>query len=240
MQTAVGRDVADRFPVDQLRQVLTWIGGSWPAPDCVIENAASFCRPDPRWMRDFAVFAGVGDSADLDSYFARLGRADRETTPGMSAHQLLSEWSIGYARALGDAPLRLSRSQVREAAGLIHVLRGDNPELRPAIQLALAGTGVRELASLAERLVPVPAADLRPSALGDGSGSDRRTLVQLVEYVDRSGVMREFLAAARLRWPEAERLRQVASAFDIWDDANNRLLDALAGRLRNERGEPGG
>ena len=213
--------------------MVNWIGTSSDAPDFVIENVASFCRPDPRWMRDFAVFAGISDQSDLDSYFARLG----EETPRMSAHQLLGEWSINYARALGNSQIRLRLSQAREAVGLIHVLRGDNPELRPVIQLALAGpaagTGMRELAGIAERLVAVPAADLRPSALASVSGNDRRTLIQLVEYVDRSGVMCNFLAEARQAWPEAELLHRVADAFDIWDDDNNRLLDALADRLRN-------
>ena len=60
-----------------------------------------------------------------------------------------------------------------------------------------------------------------------------------MEYVDRSGVMREFLIEARQTWPEAELLQRVADAFGIWDDANSRLLGALARRLRNERGETG-
>ena len=241
--TGSDRNSVDRFPVDQLRRVMIWIGTSSEDPEFVIQNAASFYRPDPRWMRDFAVFAGASDRADLDSYLARFGRAVGDGAPGLSTQQLLGEWSISYARALEPSEIRLRWSQLREAADLIHVLRGDNPELRPAIQLALAdpaaGTGMRELAGIAERLVPVPVADLHPSTLTDGSGGDRRTLVQLVEYVDRSGVMGEFLAEARRVWSEAELLQRVADAFGIWDDVNNRLLDALADRLRNERGEPG-
>ncbi len=234
------QDVVDHFPVDQLRRMTTWIASPSGDPDFVIENAASFCRPDPRWMRDFAVLAGIRDRGDLGSYLARLGRSVGEGTPVISTHELLGEWSIGYARALGHSPIELRRSQVRESADLIHVLRGDNPELRPAIQLALAGpaagVGIRDLAFIALRLVPVRAADLRPQAFTGGPGGDRRTLIQLVEYVDRSGVMREFLTEARRAWPEAELLQRVADAFGIWDDANNRLLDALADRLRNERG----
>ena len=238
--TAGDHDVVDHFPVDQLRRMTTWIAASSTDSAFVIENAASFCRPDPRWMGDFAVFAGIRDRADVDSYLARLGRAVGAGTPGMSSHQLLGEWSVGYARVLGPAPIELHRSQVREAASLIHVLRGDNPELRPPIQLALAGpaagTGIRELAGIAQQLVPVATADLRPSALTGDSGDNRRTLIQLVEYVDRSGVMGAFLAEARRVWPEATLLQRVTGAFGIWDNANNRLLDALADRLRNERG----
>lgn len=40
------QDVADRFPVDELRRVMTWIGTSPEDQDFVIGNAASFGLPD--------------------------------------------------------------------------------------------------------------------------------------------------------------------------------------------------
>lgn len=232
----------DLFPVDQLRRMMAWIAA--PPQDeeteFFIENVASFCRPDPRWMRDFAAFAGIHDTSGLDAYLARLSRALSEETAGLSTQELLGAWAIGYEKTLGSPRIGLRWSQVREAANLIHVLRGDNPELRPSIQLALAelaaGPRIGELASIAGQLVPVVAADLRPAALADGSGSDRRTLIQLVEYVDRSGVMREFLAGARRAWPQAALLQRVTEAFTTWDDANSRLLDRLADWLRDGGG----
>jgi hypothetical protein len=237
IRLATGQGAVDRFPVDQLRRLLTWMATPSGDPGFVVADVASFSRPDPQWMRDFAAFTGISGHDGLDSYLARVDRA----TPGMTSDQALGEWAIGYERALRRSEIRLSRPEVREAAALIHVLRGDNPELRPAIQLALAGpaaagTGLRELAEIAERVVPVPAADLRPSALTTGTRSDVRTLIQLVEYVDRSGVMRDFLTEARRAWPQAELLHRVADAFGTWDDTNNRLLDALANRLQNGRG----
>jgi hypothetical protein len=234
--------LVDHFPVDQLRRMASWIATSPEDEETefCIENAASFCRPDPRWMRDFAVFMGIRDVTALDSYLARLSSALGEGTAGLATQELLGAWSIGYEQALGSPQIGLRRSQVREVAGLLHVLRGDNPELRPSIQLALAdlaaGPGIRKLAEIAEQLVPVAAADLRPSALAAESGSDRRTLIQLVEYIDRSGAMREFLAGVRREWPQAQLLKRVAEAFAAWDDANSRLLDTLAGWLRNGPG----
>ena len=227
----------DRFPVDQLRRLLTWIGTPSAGPDFVIENVASFYRPDPQWMQDFAVFAGADSGrTDLGIFHALSGDVASGAS-GLSTYDLLGGESISYAGSLGSDAIRLWRSGVRDAAGLLYVLRGDNPELRPAIRLALAGvasgTGIGQLAAIAEQLAPVWAADLRPSVTGDG---DRRILIQLVEYVDRSGFMREFLAETRQVWPDEALLRRVADAFDLWDDANNRLLDTLAEQLRRESG----
>ncbi|HLK02572.1 MAG TPA: hypothetical protein VKU39_22050, partial [Streptosporangiaceae bacterium] len=227
-------DVTDRFPVDQLRRALTWLASPTPDATFVVGDVAALWRPDLTWMRNFARLADEQYEAALTPFLARFDSAVGGA-PGMTAHQLLGEWSRDYADALGGPEIRLRLSRVREAADEVRALRGDNPELRPVIQLALAGTDVRELAGIAERLLPVPAADLRASALPEGSLSDRRTLVQLVEYIDRSGVMRAFLTAARRRWPEAELLQRVAAAFDTWDDVNNRLLDALTARLRHHR-----
>jgi hypothetical protein len=226
-----GREVRliEVYPVDQLRRIMVWIAGPAAEEQFVIEKPAALCRPDPRWMKDFARFTGTYNDR-LDSYFHRLEsvRADA------SSHELLGEWTLGYARAIGGDQIVLDRSQVRRADRWIRVLRGDNPELRPAILAALTDivlmpTDMAFLGAVASSLLPVPAADLTSSAL-----EDRRSLVQLVEYIDRSGVMGPFLAEVRRNRPWSTLLRKVSEAFATWNRANRRLLDALGEQLRDE------
>ena len=221
--------VIDLYPVDQLRRIMVWIAGGTDAEQFVIDKPAALCRPDPRWMKDFARFTGTYNDT-LNSYVHRL----ETLTAGASSHELLGEWTLRYTRAMGSDQIVLNRSEVRRAAPLIRVLRGDNPELRPAILLALTDVvvGPKDMAyvgAVASSLLPVPAADLAPSAL-----EDRRSLVQLVEYVDRSGVMGQFLAEVRRTRPGSTLLRKVSEAFVTWDRANRRLLDALGRMLGDE------
>lgn len=232
--------LVDLYPVDQLRRVLVWIAAPAGTESFVIERVATVCHPDPRWMRDFARFAGV-ERDDVDAYIqhreelAQAAASSRQR--GLRTDELLGEWSASYARALGGDPVRLRRSGLREAAEWIHVLRGDNPELRPAILRALVDTaarrgGLRELGEIAQRLVPVPAMDLSQADLpARGGEAGRRPLIQLVEYVDRSGVMAEFLTEAEAAWPESEPIREVVAAFRGWDSAYRQLLDELARQL---------
>lgn len=132
----------------------------------------------------------------------------------------------------------LGRSVLRRAAGLMQVLRGDNPELRPAIVLALQSVlsqqfDLGELGGIAWPLLPIQPADLDPLAI---RRTGPRALVQLVEYVDRSGVMDEFLAGVGRAQPGSALIREVGRAFATWDEANRRLLDALAEDvLRSDR-----
>src|SRR5271165_4425643 len=77
--------------------------------------------------------------------------------------------------------------------------------------------------AIAQQLLPVPAADLSPAELpARGGDTVRRPLIQLVEYVDRSGVMAGFLAEAAAAWPQSEPIRTVSAAFSAWDAAYGR------------------
>ena len=228
--------LVDLHPVDQLRRVLVWIAAPVRTGSFAIERVATVCRPDPRWMRDFARFAGL----ERDELDADIQRREEQAQAGsrrrLQTHELLGEWTTGYARILGD-PVILPRYRLREAARWIHVLRGDNPELRPAILRALTDRaarrgGLRELGAIAQRLLPVPAADLSPAELpARGGDTVRRPLIQLVEYVDRSGVMAGFLAEAAAAWPQSAPIRRMSVAFSAWDAAYGRLLDELARQL---------
>ena len=221
--------IIDLYPIDQLRRVMTWIAASSSA-EFVLEKLAAFVRPDMRWMKDFAWLVGA-EGKELDSYLERLtAAADTARTD-----ELLGEWAIGYIRVLGRQRIRLNRSRIRNAAERIHVLRGDNPELRPSIMLALREVaaepdGMLELGRIARPLLPVLPADLHPEALGV---TGWRELTQLVDYVDRSGVMPEFVSQVSTTWPASALLGSVATALRVWDDANRLLLDALVVHLRS-------
>ena len=217
--------VKDLYPVDQLRRIMVWIGVPASSVQFVIDRPASLWRPDPQWMRDFARFIDVPGHG-LDSYFQRLEREAGE----VSSHQLLGDWSISYERALGKDPIALNRPHILQVASLMPVLRGDNPELRPAILHALRSVVSRqedatELARIAWPLLPIRPADLDPSAFRL-TGS--RSLIQLIEYVDRSGVMGDFLAEVSAAQPGSRLIHQVSEAFSTWDATNRRLLSALA------------
>jgi len=76
-------------------------------------------------------------------------------------------------RALGGSRIELRRDRlsIRHVTQRIHALRGDNPELRAAIRLALAdavstGGGLPELGRIAMGALPIPAYDLHPAVLG--------------------------------------------------------------------------
>ena len=116
---------------------------------------------------------------------------------------------------------------------LTDVLRGDNPELRPAVTRALVdavGDGsAYDLAELAQSVLPIPVSGLLPRALAH-AGDPRlaSTLSQLVHIVDRSGVLVSFLTTAADRLPHAEPLQRAARAVSTWDDAQRGLFDLLA------------
>ena len=218
--------VIDIYPVDQLRRVMVWIGARSGAQTFGIEQPAALFRPDPQWMRDFAWFVGA-DPGKVNAYFRSLeGAADE-----LRSHDLLGEWSLSYSRRLAPSEvIVLERSHIRRVARSMAVLRGDNPEFRPAIVLALQSVvsgqdDVGELGRIAWPLLPIQPADLDPSAI---QRTGQRALVQLVEYVDRSGVMGEFLAGVRDARPGSALIGEVSRAFARWDAVHRQLLNVLA------------
>jgi AAA ATPase domain len=237
-QQAQRLHVSDPYPVDQLRRMMVWLAD--PAADgpFILEKAAALYRPDPRWITDFAKFIGIGSDA-LQDHLVGLRRAAQADA---RSDVMLGDWSTRFARTLGGPEVTVYRYQVSREADLMYVLRGDNPELRPAILLALAelATGETALANLGEiagRLLPVPAADLRFADLPAAGRRDvRRALIQLVEYVDRSGVMFEFLTQARLGRPATALIHRVSAAFGVWDHAHRQMLDRLAAEPPGEAG----
>ncbi|MFF3836265.1 AAA family ATPase [Streptomyces sp. NPDC001930] len=225
------------FPVDQLRQYagclltgarLPWHGGAALFPD-----VAGLLVPDPAVMRAFGYLthdrAFTGVAQELEE-LAERARATRTGAPdALRSHDVLGAFAgrIARRRFESDAPRRPIRPDALAA------LRGDNPELRPAIRKVLHDVApgddwLKSLGELATALLPIPVADLRPDALPLLSESGARSaFVTLVEYVDRSRVMGLFLPGARARHPDPQRLDALVRAFDRWDDAHRTLLEAL-------------
>lgn len=196
---------SDRFPVDQFRRVLTWAAAGCPGPPLDVGQLAGLYRPDPAWAARIGELAG--------------GRP--VTMPvGLRSDQILSDWAAAFARSV--EPLTVDGGSV---PAWLEALRGDNPELRPAVRRALAGRSLRSLASIAWDLLPVRPTDLAPDAVPpDDAFEARAGLGRLVEYVDRSGVLGPFLA----RVPDGPDVDPVRLAFARWDAAHERLFAAIA------------
>jgi hypothetical protein len=56
-------------------------------------------------------------------------------------------------------------------------------------------------------------------------------LLRLVEYVDVSGVLPEFVHRAGQAWPDVELIGRVDTAVGRWDRANRRFLDRIGEAL---------
>ncbi|MFE9690582.1 hypothetical protein [Micromonospora sp. NPDC005806] len=230
-QARDSRKREDRFPVDQLRRALTWMAAGAQGPPLTLGHLAGLYRPDPSWERDFARL--TGRPAPVPRSIGDL-RTD----------EILGDLALRFGREFDGA--RLATDRLREYPRVVGVLRGDNPELRPAIRLALAellgeDQALVRLARIAEQLLPVPTADLTPAAMpADEAPEARAVLTRLVEYVDRSGVMGPFLDVARAAWPAGRRLRRTQRAFVRWDLAYAGVLDAVADELRAGRRAPSG
>ncbi|NUT95961.1 MAG: ATP-binding protein, partial [Saccharothrix sp.] len=202
----------DLYPVDELRRALVRVA---LGESGTVHGLSGLFRPDPEWLRDWARLAGGPDLA-----------AEVAAVPPWSVRsdELLGEWSARFARTWPRVVVS------PEGLGdLAHVLRGDNPELRPAVRLAAGAVadrlGVRVVAEVAGEVLPVPPRDFHPSAL---SGAvERAVVVQVVEYVDRSGVLGPFLRGLHARYPESGLVRDVHEAFEAWDLAHEVLLSRL-------------
>ncbi|CAL9454028.1 hypothetical protein SUDANB95_02487 [Actinosynnema sp. ALI-1.44] len=202
----------DLYPVDELRRAVVRAAAGEAT---VLHGLSGLFRPDPAWLRDWTRLVGGPHPA-----------ADPPTAPwSLRSDELLGEWSARFARTWPRAQIVPSRL----TPDLVHVLRGDNPELRPAVRLAAGAVadhlGVRAVAEAAAEVLPVPTADFHPDALSDAV--EHAAIVQLVEYVDRSGVLRPFLAGLHERHPASGLVRDVHEAFEAWDDAHEHLLSRL-------------
>jgi hypothetical protein len=191
---------------------------------------------NPSQLENYLISLATATGAPWEASGRSPGDLGRPETGALRTHEVLGEWAARFARVWKDR-VQLQRDRLRDHPELIYVLRGDNPEMRPAIRLALAeavpeDNGLAVLARIAQQILPIPTTDLYPDAVPRRNSPDaRRTLVQLVEYVDRSGVMREFLAVLLTERPNSQLLHRVGAAFAIWDDAHARMLSALTARL---------
>jgi hypothetical protein len=250
------------YPVDQIRHALVWAGTPESSDTFLLRRLAGLFRPNPVWIAAFSQLieddfsrienyvqtlvdaAGAGHwaawAAQRGVSDLPLGNPDWSAAGTLRSHDVLGEWAARFARLWKDQ-IRLRRDRLRDLPELISVFRGDNPEMRPAIRLALAEAasgpgGLRRLAGIAHQILPIPVADLDPDAVPSVTSSEaRKVLVQLVEYVDRSGVMGEFLAAVRAEWLDYELLHRVGDAFRVWDESHALMLRTLMVRLQQQR-----
>jgi AAA ATPase-like protein len=204
------------YPVEQFRRALIW--ASRPSSRFRLQSTSGLFRPDPRWVSDCGELFGF--RPDLDLGTRSLPRSD----------VVLGDWARKFDGTWQDRP-ELSIDVLVRRPELIRVLRGDNPELRPAIRLAVAAVAaqhvLRSIADIAMELVPIPVRDLQGDQL-----KGHKSIVQLVEYVDRSGVMARFLAQLAEAYPDVELLHDTRAVFTAWDDAHDRLLSRTESSLR--------
>jgi hypothetical protein len=224
-----------KFPVDQQRWMLYWLSIpdlQRPMRATVLETAAIF-RPDPSWIELVGRLVWRYTPA-VRQFLTRFTAA----TPGLRTDEVLGEWAVQFANAVGGQ-LVLDDGSFVEEPTLMTVLRGDNPELRPAVYLALLEAVERDpgllpvLGEFANRVVPCPVQDLRSAVLAGLPGAAvRRVLTSLVEYVDRSGVLARFVVEAAALLPGDAQLLRVRNAVVRWEQLNQRLCEVLARRLR--------
>ncbi|WP_369144352.1 hypothetical protein [Streptomyces sp. R44] len=224
------------FPVDQLRQyvalLLTGARLPWRRGGPFLPDIAGVLAPDPEVMRAFGLLTRDHAFTDVAQELDRLAERARAARPGdrdaPRSHDVLGEFAGRTARRSYKAVAFGGR--LRPEA--LTALRGDNPELRPAIRNVLHAVApddawLKSLGELATALLPIPVVDLRPDALPLVSDSGARTaFVSLVEYVDRSRVTRAFLRDAVKLRPDP-RLAALGRAFARWDDAHRILLKGL-------------
>ena len=217
-----GRTRSDRFPVDQMRRVLTWSAADCPGPAVDLSQLAGLYRPDPRWVDDLGALTGSPAPAMPE---------------GLRTDQILGDWATSFARLY--EPLLLQPLALRSSPGVVRLLRGDNPELRPAIRAALESLPLRALAAVAWDLLPIRPVDLVPDVVPADDAPDAPAVRgRLAEYVDRSGVTGPFLAAVHAAWPTHEAVADAHTAFQRWDHAHDRLFESLTDRLTSSPQSP--
>lgn len=233
------------FPVDQLRQYVVHRITGAPLRRTgdlpVFPDFGGLFVPDPSIMAAYANLTLDQDRVllDISRDLGQLAERARTSTPGapdgLRSHDVLGEFASMVSKRVGSQT-RLSVGPLDE--GSLRALRGDNPELRPAVRHALLAAApddqwLRTMGEVASALLPVPVLDLRPDALPLITEPTARTaLLTLVEYVDRSRCLRVFLDALVERHPDPGRLDRLRGGFGRWDDAHLALLGEL-GRLTN-------
>jgi hypothetical protein len=211
----------DLYPVDQLRRLVVGLELSPHREQFAMTQTAGLFRPDPGWITAWTRFTRTSDKRNF---------GEELLTRRMRSDEVLGEWSSRFARHWPRT--KLPSGGPPRTQDLMRVLRGDNPELRPAVRMAVSTLaeqhGLEELAAIAAGLLPVPVTDLHPDAVQHVAFTQsEKLIVQLVEYVDRSGVMRAFLGALRDTYPGTELIGRVTGVFLAWDDAYNQLLRSL-------------
>jgi hypothetical protein len=205
---------------------LPWGGRHFP-------DISGLLVPDPDVMQSFALLTFDHGFDDVARELEGLADRARTARPGdrdaLRSHDILGSFAGRIAKRKFEAPP--SGGPILPDG--VRALRGDNPELRPAIRSVLQDAApddewIKRLGDVATALLPVPVVDLRPDALPLVSEPGARAaFVTLVEYVDRSRVMREFLQRAQELHPDPQRLDAVIRAFNRWDDAHESLLEAV-------------
>lgn len=229
----------DRYPVDQLRRALVWVAAPSAWHRFTLRALDGIFRPDPAWLRRFATVAGPVPPAH-DEIVDAMEHLESGSRPTARAHELLGTWAVRFARAWRKQ-VELTRTETSHRDQLM-LMRGDNPEFRPAIRTALTGlltdeTRLRQIANVAQHVVPVPVVDLSPDEVPHSSGSHAHSvLIQLVEYVDRSGATGAFLDGVRDEVGSSPTLTRVARAYEAWDRAHRSLLEMIAIRIDANRG----
>jgi hypothetical protein len=206
------------FPVDQFRRVLCWAAAGAPGARMRVSRLADVYRPDETWQREICRLAGVDQPAP--------------PMAGRPAAVILDEVARAFARRIGT--LTLDR-EVLLQPHVLPLFRGDNPELRPAVRLALRSIpgehGLRELARIAAGLLPVVPTDLDPAGMpAAGQSEAEQRLRLLVEFTDRAGTLSPFLAAVFRQWPDQPLVREAHRAVNRWEAVHLRLLDTLTRR----------
>ena len=209
------RSSRDEFPVDQFRRVLCWAAAETPGARMRVSRLADVFRPDEEWQREMC----------------RLARVDYAppAMAGEPAGVILDDVARTFARRVGTITLD------RETLVQPHVLRlfrGDNPELRPAVQLGLRSIEgdlvLADLAAIACELLPVVPADLDPAGMPRLRAPEAAARLRLlVEFVDRAGRLSPFLDGVFRRWPDLALVREVHRAVNRWEAVHLRLLDVL-------------